>query len=66
MGETKGSVSFQCFNESRTNIILKDWLKKRQNNISHQKKHRTLLPQRQNPERLVGEMRESTEIACFF
>jgi len=38
MGETKGSVSFQCFNESRTNIILKDWLKKRQNNISHQKK----------------------------
>ena len=29
---------FQCFNESRTNIILKDRLKKRQNNISQKKK----------------------------
>lgn len=56
----------QCFNESRTHIILKDRLKKRQNNISQKKIHRTLLPQRQNPERLVGEMRESTETACFF
>ena len=59
---------FQCFNESKTNIILKDRLKKRQNNVSRKKhkKHRTLLPQRQNPERLVGEMRELTEIACYF
>ena len=35
---------FQCFNESRTNIILKDRLKKRQNNISQKKTQNTFTP----------------------